>query len=829
MSLWITRWAISLALLAVGLATPNIATATSNAVPFLNPLVPDATPPGGPAFTLTVSGTGFVSASTVLWNGSPRATKFVSSSKLTAAIQASDIATAGTATVTVASPGPGGGISNSQFFQVVNAASQLYWTSLDVTNKVPITSPLLAGDFNNDGKLDIVGAIGEVVYVALGNGDGSFQKSHGTLGVIGSTITGINVADVNGDGKLDVVLTGSESSTTSFVAVMLGNGDGSFQAPVESDFPILEDSNGDESDFEGEHFRSRRNLEHSNEDESDFTGARFPSRPILADFKRDGVLDLVYATATGIQTLVGHKDGRFHKGPRSPLRQIGLNVLAVGDFNNDGKLDLVVSVYDPLTKREFVGVMLGEGDGSFGKLSRVPGTETSFPSEITAVAADFNKDGNLDIATGIQTAGATIHGSIRVSLGKGDGTFQEGLPVPNVNSVTTPMLLGDFDGDGNLDLATGGFIYTGQGDGTFPNSQGSTTALPYALAGDFNGDGKLDILNEEVFTSGSTVLSRLGLYLQTPPQPDFKGIVPPSFPTLVPGSSVSIVVTVEPLNGFTGDVMISVSGLPNGISASFNPNPVVVQGGSGTSAITLTAASTVPLGNYSVMLTGSSGALTHWTTIPLVVNSSVGDWTGYVVQQDQNVSPGASATYTIVAQPLNGFNGNISLTFSGLPPGGTASFSPAIIAGGSGSSVLTVQTASTTPQPAIYPITVTGRNGILVHSTTVYVGVRSSTGDFGGTVSPLQATVSSSGGSVSFGLTISPVNGGAGDIKLTASGMPAGATANFNPPTIAGSSGNSTLTVTVGSGTPPGSYQIVITATGIGVIHQSSVTLTVTP
>src|SRR5262249_23683711 len=106
--------------------SPTLASSSgSNAVPFLNPLQPDAAAPGGPAFTLTVTGTGFVSGSLVNWNGSPRSTTFVSSSQLTAAITAADIASPTTATVTVVSPGPGGGVSNAQYFQVAFTLSQL--------------------------------------------------------------------------------------------------------------------------------------------------------------------------------------------------------------------------------------------------------------------------------------------------------------------------------------------------------------------------------------------------------------------------------------------------------------------------------------------------------------------------------------------------------------------------------------------------------------------------------------------------------------------------------------------------------------------------------
>jgi hypothetical protein len=216
--------------------------------------------------------------------------------------------------------------------------------------------------------------------------------------------------------------------------------------------------------------------------------------------------------------------------------------------------------------------------------------------------------------------------------------------------------------------------------------------------------------------------------------------------------------------------------------------------------------------------------------VPFTVNDSVGDWTGYVVTQTQDIAPGATATYQIVAQSLNGFTGTITLNVSGLPPGATATFNPPQINGGSGATLLRVATSGTTPQPSVYTITITGTNGILVHSTTVYLGVSSSGGDFTGGVSPAQGTVSASAaGSASFTVTATPVNGGAGDLTLSASGMSAGVTASFTSTTIPGSSGSSVLTLTASSGTPPGTYQVFITSSGSGAVHQSSVSLVVTP
>jgi hypothetical protein len=99
-------------------------TGTANPVPLINqPLVPDAKIPGGAGFKLTVNGTGFVSGSAVNWNGSARHTTFVSGSRLTTAILASDIAIAGTASITVVSPAPGGGASNPVFFEVTRPTS----------------------------------------------------------------------------------------------------------------------------------------------------------------------------------------------------------------------------------------------------------------------------------------------------------------------------------------------------------------------------------------------------------------------------------------------------------------------------------------------------------------------------------------------------------------------------------------------------------------------------------------------------------------------------------------------------------------------------------
>ena len=123
-----------LALMAFGALMSSLASASaSNPVPHVNqPLVPATVTPGGPAFTLTVNGSGFVSGATVNWNGSARATTWLSGEQLTASIQAADIATVGTASVTVVNPTPGGGTSNVVFLPITNPTASVTFSRSDL-------------------------------------------------------------------------------------------------------------------------------------------------------------------------------------------------------------------------------------------------------------------------------------------------------------------------------------------------------------------------------------------------------------------------------------------------------------------------------------------------------------------------------------------------------------------------------------------------------------------------------------------------------------------------------------------------------------------------
>src|SRR5205807_1575236 len=169
------------------------------------------------------------------------------------------------------------------------------------------------------------------------------------------------------------------------------------------------------------------------------------------------------------------------------------------------------------------------------------------------------------------------------------------------------------------------------------------------------------------------------------------------------------------VNGFTGTVMLSVSGLPTGATGSFTPTSVT---GSGTSNLAVTTASTTPAGTYTLTITGTSGILTHSTTVSLVVNApATPNFSISASPSSQTVTAGGNTTYTVTVGALNGFTGAVTLSASGLPTGANGTFTPASVAG-SGTSTLTVTTMSSTPV-GTYTLTITGTGGSLVHSTTV--------------------------------------------------------------------------------------------------------------
>jgi hypothetical protein len=373
----------------------------------------------------------------------------------------------------------------------------------------PQPSSVTIGDFNGDGNLDIAVASQNCVVIAhistiacgqasvsilLGNGDGTFQP-HQDFPTATRPLS-VATADLNGDGKLDLVLAGDLNGSNNSVSVLLGNGDGTFQSHV--DYPVPPPNGG-------------------------------PTWAIVADFNADGKPDVAAGYGGGAVALyLGNGDGTLQVPKTFQLRDsFGANAgAAAGDFNGDGKLDIAV------TSSSGASIFLGNGDGTFTFLNVV----ASGDGPVTAV--DLNKDGRLDlIVVGTDSLHGTS-GAVYALIGNGDGTFQ---PTSAEATGVWPyaVVVGDFNGDGAVDFAVTvlnvnyvslppcpncptpsppppGYIavFLGLGNGTFGGSPLTSTlsptdSLPVSIkAVDLNADGKLDLAF--INSGGNTVSVLLG-------------------------------------------------------------------------------------------------------------------------------------------------------------------------------------------------------------------------------------------------------------------------------------------------------------------------------
>ena len=195
--------------------------------------------------------------------------------------------------------------------------------------------------------------------------------------------------------------------------------------------------------------------------------------------------------------------------------------------------------------------------------------------------------------------------------------------------------------------------------------------------------------------------------------PDFSLSASPSSQTVIQGNGTSYTATVTPSGGFSGVVTFSVSGLPSGASANFNPTSVT---GSGSSTMSVSTSTSTPVGTYTLTITGASGSLNHTASVTLVVNApSQGDFSLSASPSSRSVRRGRSTTYTVTVTPSGGFSGTVSFSVSGLPSGASASFNPTTVTG-SGSTTMTVTAGGTR---GTFTLTIKGTSGSLQHTTTV--------------------------------------------------------------------------------------------------------------
>jgi subtilisin family serine protease len=316
-------------------------------------------------------------------------------------------------------------------------------------------------------------------------------------------------------------------------------------------------------------------------------------------------------------------------------------------------------------------------------------------------------------------------------------------------------------------------------------------------------------------------LDVLAAYHQVATTPDYTvGVSPSSVTvTVAAGGQASYAVTVTGVNGFIGDVALSLSGLPSSVgSATFSP---AVVSAAGTSQLNVTTLASAPPGTYPLTITGTSGTTTHTATATLVIpqppNFSFG-----VTPTTRTVSSGSAAAYTVSVGSLNGFTGDVALSLSGLPASvGSATFSPATVAG-AGSSQLTVTTLGTAPG-GTYQLTITGTSAGITHTATVSLTVQAR--DFTLSATPQSITVTR-GLTASYSVAVGVVNGFTGNVTLSLSGAPSGSIASWSANPVA-APGTSTLRIRTTGSTLRGTFTVRVTGKNGTLVHQVSVTLIV--
>ncbi len=673
---------------------PNAFAQKNNPVPLIDgPVEPAVIAPGGPAFTLTIRGAGFVSGSAVLWNGSPRATTFVTDAQLTAAIPASDISIVTTASVKVSNPSPGGGLSNVEYLGVTTPTPGLNFALHPQTLSFYQVGQPIVGDFNGDGKPDI--AFTEVpsiygpfsVCISLGNGDGTFQTPSCTIpppqaGGSSQNPGSVVIGDFNGDGKLDLAVPDVGDGFNA-VSIFLGNGDGTLKAPIL--IPA-----GDS-----------------------------PYSIATGDFNKDGHLDLaVVYRDNKFGILLGNGDGSFQAPvivavPIPVGITLAFGAITTGDFNLDGNLDLVLANLSSLSNDIYF--VPGNGDGTFGvpqmvtQLSEYPTNDSgSLP------AADLNGDGKLDLAR-ITISQQTFLISVSVLLGNGDGTFQAPVEyglIPASPGITfSAPILTDLNGDGKLDIvlshsavgvnangASGLWVLFGNGDGTFqapaivpyPSAAGSPMEV---AAADLDGDGTTDLvaIGQDVQGPDTFMVSYLqGFFSGAIVKPTIVSFSPQAINTTSGSQAVTLTNAGTATLNLSG---ISISGSNSQDFAQTNTcsgtllagascqiNVTFTPSAGGTRAAALTISDSASGGPLTVALTGAGQDFSLSATPPATAT----------------VSAGQIANYTLAVTPAYGFSKTVALTCSGAPALSTCVVSPSSVPlNGTGSMSVAVKITTT--------------------------------------------------------------------------------------------------------------------------------------
>ena len=458
----------------------------------------------------------------------------------------------------------------------------------------PVNNAFVVGDFNGDVKLDVAFTPdGHAIDVLPGRGDGTFGApiASAVTPPGGQGLRLVGTADFNGDGRADILYEGQQSDSKT-LGLALGRGDGTFGTST----LLAQQANGP---------------------------------PIIADVNGDGRPDLIipmYSNSRPIipgtiqETLVDLNNGDGTLRPLAPIPNVV--PLQAGDFNGDGKLDLVATVAGPGLSNDSLAVLPGLGDGTFGP----PASELPQPygAASNAVAADINGDGKLDLATapGFDDA---FPPNVAVLTGKGDGSFRApvefspGLAVSGSVFAPPTVFAADLNGDGKPDLIV--LEYPGGQAGMDPSASypsgvsvlinTSTPQAPVTVSGHLDPASDTGASHTDAITADTT--------------PAFLG-------QAAPGASIAIFAHRIGSAG-TNRVATATAGADGSWRATSSRLPA--------GAYTITATATLGGSSASATLLGGSKPLQIVTAPPVVTS--------------------------VVLDPLGG---RLIITFAGAAPGG---------------------------------------------------------------------------------------------------------------------------------------------------------------
>lgn len=707
---------------------------------------------------------------------------------------------------------------------------------------------LVAADFNGDNRPDLLTTDSRENQASLyvNDGTGNFDGPNGqfigyTHGVVNSPSpsSSVQTADFNGDGHPDLYLVqnGIFASQPSQFTVLLNDGTGNFLGPVTT--PITVGDYVPYPQFIAGKFRSTASDDviYFNQYSTNLL-AFFPSngdgtfgapsalatlyQPLSmakGDFNGDGKLDFVVSGVNGgipgnyeFDMFLGHGDGTFTQLPAQSFPAPGIasfQQIFAGDFNHDGEFDLMIG-----NDAGNLVQVLGNGDGTFMSPTIL------FQNFGAFSVADLNRDGFPDL---IQAIDPNLNNFVQFSpaamtiyLGSANGTFQQQPSYDFFGYYGGGIpLLGDFNGDGILDVAeifleipSGPFIerslrvLQGVGDGSFiPTGhiyQLPGPSVPFVGA-DFNGDHLDDLIELVGYTSSlHTIAAAPGLVLD---------IAVNSSPVV--GSTGSATVTLNVPSSSAQTVALSASD-----PAVQLPSSLRFTAGQQTQSFTFTLGSGVDLSHVFALYASLNGqTAVAYTTKPnsnlsVGVNSTV-LYGVYPVVGTYAVTPGESIPFTLALGSVGGYRGTFSsFQCQGLPLGATCTFdaTSALLLAGGGNSVGFTITSSPSSPFGTYPLQVTSTDGFVSSSGSLTLGV----GDFTLTANPSTIEVQANGSSITT-VTSSSTNALTENIMVTCSGLPGGASCSGSA-LLDSNGGSALLGVSTGQ-VPFGDYPFQITGT----------------